>query len=145
MAVFRLVAAYHVRPTKASITAAAKYHGFNWMLDESGELRHDVPTRNLNAVALVEFEVFGGYSPSEVASISYGEQRPYLEFYLDPTGTRDLEEREAVQMDGRRLCFFIHAVDPSLSLRVAKRQIDLPPLTELPARLVPFTHYAPAG
>ncbi len=145
MAAFRLVAAYHVRPTKASIIAAAKYHGFTWLLDDRGELRPDVPTRNMNRVALLEFEVFGAYSPAEVSSITYGDQRPYLEFYLDPSGTRDLEEREAVQMDGRRLCFFVHAVEPSRTLRVADRKIDLPPLTELPARLVPFTHYAPAG
>jgi hypothetical protein len=41
-----------------------------------------------------------------------------MDFYLDASGTRLFSEQEAVEEDGRRLCFFLHFVDTSKPLRI---------------------------
>jgi hypothetical protein len=98
---------------------------------------------NFKNLGLLEFQVFGNYSPIDLNSISQNDQSPYLEFYLDPTGTKCIPEQEAVSIEGRRVCFFLHFVDISTPLRVLNQTLILPAISNLPGRLVQYTHYVP--
>jgi hypothetical protein len=127
MTTFEVVGMYRITPTVESITAAVQYHGDEFLLDELGNYVDEIPWEDLTDLGLAEVEI----------------QRPFsLE---DASGTRLLPEKEAMEEVGRRLCFFLHFVDASKPLRVGDASLELPEMSELPTRLVPFTHYEPVG
>jgi hypothetical protein len=66
-----------------------------------------------------------------------------MEFYLDPTGTERIQESEAINTEGRRVCFFLHFIDTSKPLQVGDQKIMMPAMVDLPDRLVPYTYYIP--
>ncbi len=146
MTEFKIVGLYRVVPTKESITQAARYHDYNWLIDENGEYVDEIYSDNHENLGLLEVQIGGSFAPSDLlATISQGDQAPYMEFYLDSTGTRPLSEDDAIETEDRRICFFLHFVEPAIPLRVDQAELKLLPWSELPERLKPFTHYLPVG
>ena len=143
MARYSLIGAYRIIPTEKSIAVAADYHGFSWLLNGEGQFSEEIHWDDFENLGLIELEALGSYSPLELLDISQGDQAPYMEFYLDPSGNRQLEETEALHMNVRRVCFFLHFVDISTPLRVGDGLLVAGELASLPDRLAPFTHYVP--
>jgi hypothetical protein len=140
---FQLIGVYRVIPTERSIAIAAKYHEYDWLIDDKGNLKDEITWSDFKNLGLLEFQVFGEYSPTELVSISQNDQSPYMEFYLDPKGTKSIEEKDALDIEGRRVCFFLHFINTSKPVRVGNQEVNLPALTDLPARLAPYTYYVP--
>jgi len=144
MTEFKIIGLYRVVPTKESITQAARYHEYNWLIDEHGEYVDEIYWDNHENLGLLEAQICGSFAPGELlAVISQDDQAPYMEFYLDSTGSRLLSEDDAIETEDRRVCFFLHFVGPAIPLRVDQSELKLPPWSELPERLKPFTHYLP--
>lgn len=143
MAKFKLIGLYQIIPTKESLILAAKFHGYDWLLQNDGGFGDEIEWDEFQNLGLLEFQAFGEYSPGDLLHIHQNDQSPYLEFYLDPAGVEHLTEDTAVKTDGRRVCFFLHFVDISSPLRVGEEEIGLPTMSQLPNRLVPLTHYIP--
>jgi hypothetical protein len=144
VAEFKIIGMYRITPTRKSILHAARYHGYNWLIDEHGEYVDEIHWGNLEDLGLLEAQILGPFAPSELlADTSHGDQAPYMEFYLDSRGSQPLSEDDAIEMKDRRVCFFLHFVDPAMPLRVSLGELKLPPWSELPERLKPFTHYLP--
>ncbi len=143
MAQYKLIGVYRISPTLESISAAARYHNHAWLLDDDGRFTEPIVWENLTNLGLLELQAFGEFSPIELAYISQNDQSPYLEFYLDASGTALLAEADAITTGDRRVCFFLHFVDTSTPLLLQAQTIELGPMTELPARLVPYAHYVP--
>ena len=92
----------------------------------------------------------GEYSENELLRLTHGplDQAPYLEFYLDETGTEKIAYEKAVSMEVRRISFFLHSVDVSQPLNIKQgkkvvQTLSLPQITKLPERLMPFCFYIP--
>ena len=143
MADLQLIGVYRVTPTEESIVIAAKYHKYDWLINSKGRFKEEIVWDNFKNLGLLEFHVFGKYSPTDLMNISQNVQSPYMEFYLDPTGTECIQESEAINIEGRRVCFFLHFIDTSKPLQVGDQKIMMPAMVDLPDRLVPYTYYIP--
>jgi hypothetical protein len=143
MVKFNLIGLYQIVPTLKSLILAARFHGYDWLLKSGGEFSDEIEWNGFQHLGLLEFQVFGEYSPGDLLSINQNNQSPYLEFYLDPKGVEYLNEYVAVKTDGRRVCFFLHFIDISSPLHIGEDEMKLPTMSQLPDRLVPFTHYVP--
>jgi hypothetical protein len=143
MADFRFVGVYRIIPTRTSIITAARYHNYDWLINNHGEFAEDIQWGKFKNLGLLEFQVFGKYSGNDLINISQNDQSPYMEFYLDSTGTQSIGEKDAIAIEGRRVCFFLHFVDPSKPLQIGDQRIELPEMSDLPERLTPFAHYVP--
>ncbi len=126
-----------------SMSAAAKYYGYDWLMDSQGRFQEAVESNTFENLALLEFQVMGAFSPRELEGISQGEQAPYLEAFLDVSGTKRLSEKEAIQTDGRRVCFFLHFLDIHQPIWVGHHGIELQAMSELPERLLGLVPYLP--
>jgi hypothetical protein len=114
------------------------------LIDEHGEYVDEIHWENHESLGLLEEQIGGAFAPSELLAVmSHGDQAPYMEFYLDSIGSQLLSEDNAIEIEDRRVCFFLHFVDPAIPLRVNQVELKLPPWSELPERLKPFTHYLP--
>jgi hypothetical protein len=151
MATFQIIGVYKITPTVESIIQAVKFHKYEWLLDENDQFADTLDWENFENLSLIEMQVSGDFNPSLLQAISQrhpddidgSEQVPYLEYYLDPSGKKLLSEEEAISVDHRRVCFFLHFTDTNLSLKLGETLIELPPIAELPERLIEFTHYVP--
>ena len=140
----QIVGFYKILPTEESIVEAARYHEYDWLLDEDGNYTDEINWDNHENLGLVELQVFGNISPPEFySSISQEDQVPYMEFWLDTEGSCLLTEDEAITKQGRRVCFFLHFIDHSKPLAVSGKKLTCPSCSTLPERLSPFTHYIP--
>jgi hypothetical protein len=148
---YHLIGVYPIHPTTESIIAAARYHNYDFCIDEDGNFTDPIYPETFENLCLVELMISGDFSPELLMSITQkrhdqkpGEgQAPYMEFYLNGEGTTLIPDKQAQTVSARRVCFFLHLVDPSLPLSIGKAALPLPPITELPARLQPYTHYVP--
>jgi hypothetical protein len=151
MAAFQIIGVYKITPTVESIIQAVKFQQYDWLLDSNGNFAGSIYWENLENLSLIEVQVSGDFSPSLLQTISQRhagdiegrEQVPYLEYYLDASGKNLLSEQEAISTDHRRVCFFLHATNTNLPLKVGETLIELPSMAELPGRLIEFTHYVP--
>jgi len=159
MASFDVIGVYKVEVTRESITAAAKHYPWanNEIVPETGELREDFwqvyleeQAEDKDKIFLVEVDIRGEYSVEDLNGFSHGplEQAPWLEFYLDETGTNEISYEQAVSMDHRRVCFFMHfvEVDQPINILQGKKvvhRLPLPAITQLPERLQPLCFYFP--
>lgn len=143
MATLQVIGVYQITPTYESILEAARYHKCDWLVNEGGEYIDVIYWDDLENLALVEVQIQGWFSSDGLLSVFQDDQAPYMEFYLDATGTRLLAESEAIEIGNSRLCFFLHFVDTTKPLKVGEDELTLPPTSELPERLRPFTHYLP--
>ena len=142
-ATLQIVGVYRIAPTYESILEAARYHGYHWLINQEGKYTDEIYWDSLENLALVEVQIQGRFSPDDWLLVSQNDQAPYMEFYLDDTGTRLLSEKEAIGAGVGRACFFLHFIDTTRSLKVGEGELALPPVSELPERLRPFTHYLP--
>ena len=138
---YNIIGLYSIIPTEETIVEAVRFHKYKWLLNDTDEIYWD----NHEDLTLVEIQISGKFSTKVLDSISQNDQAPYLEYYLDPTGTSLLSEKEAVEFDNRRLCFFIHFTDTNQPLQIDDTNLELPSISALPKRLQPFTHYIPVG
>ena len=138
-----IVGVYRITPTIESIASAARYHRCDYLLDEHGDFKDDIRWDSFKNLALLEILTQGKFSPEEMTSIGQDDQAAYMEFYLDGTGTRLMSEDEARQSDTRRVCFFLHCLDPARPLTVGREQMNIQTMSALPERLKPYTHYLP--
>jgi len=143
MATFNLIGLYKIVPTLESLIFAAKFHRYDWLITSNNKFSDEVKWDDFENLGLLEIQIFGEYSPADLLNIRQNSQSPYLEFYLDPTGIEYLKEGDAVNTDDRRVCFFLHFIDTSNPLQIGEQEIKLPAMSQLPDRLVPFTHYVP--
>ena len=158
MATFHIIGLYRVDVSRESLAMAASHYEWaddwltatgnltdeiwNWYIEErSGEMK---------TIALVEAQIKGKYSEDELLNMAHGEsnQAPYLEFYLNGAGTESISYEEAVKVDDRRICFFLHYVNPLEPIRIMQgkkivKKLGLPDWTSLPERLKPYNHYLP--
>ncbi|SRR6266496_3214700 len=152
MTTFQIIGVYKIVPTVKSIIQAVKFQKYDWLLNGNGEFAGTIYSENFRNLSLIEVQVSGDFNPSLLQAISQrhpvdkngGEQAPYLEYYLDSSGTNFLSENEAMSSENRRVCFFLHFTDTSLPLKVGQALIELPLVSELPERLVEFTNYVPS-
>jgi hypothetical protein len=140
---YRLIGAYKIIPSEASFANAARYHECDDLFDEKGRFTGEIDWGNYQNLALLEFQVSGSFTMNDLMKISQGDQAPYMEFYLDPGGNKCVDENQAIRRNGRRVCFFMHFLDVSRPLIIDNQEIKLTPMQDLPARLIPFTHYLP--
>ncbi len=151
MTTFDIIGVYKVIPTAESIIQAVTFHKYDWLLDDEGEFVDEVYWENFENLCLIELQVSGELKTNLLQAISQkrskdvegNEQVPYLEYYLDSFGKNLLSEQEAISIDNRRVCFFLHFTDTNQPLRVGETLIELPSISELPERLVQFTNYVP--
>ena len=151
MATFQIIGVYKITPTVESITQAAKFHKYEWLLDEKRKFTDTLDLQDFVNLSLIEMQVSGDFNPGLLQTISQtyaddingSEQVPYLEYYLDASGKKLLSDEEAISTDYRRVCFFLHFTDTELPLMVSETLIELPSMAELPERLIEFTHYVP--
>jgi hypothetical protein len=140
---YRLVGVYKIIPSEASFVNAARYHECDDLIDEKGRFTGEIDWGNYQNLALLEFQVSGTFTMNDLMKISQGDQVPYLEFYLDPSGNKCVDENQAIRRNGRRVCFFMHFLDTKKPLVIDKQKITLTAMEDLPERLIPFTHYLP--
>lgn len=138
-----VIGMYRIEPTVSSLVEAAKYHEYDWLLDEVGRYADSIDWEAMVDLALVELLVSGEITEDLVDSVNHGGQAAYMEFYLDASGNRLLAEDDAFDAQSRRICFFLHDADPEVALEVDGEEYVLPVPTRLPERLLPFTHYLP--
>lgn len=143
MGKFNLIGLYKINPTVETLIRAAKFHRYEWLVTNDNKFGDKINWTEFENLGLLEFQVFGEYSPADLSKIRQDDQAPYLEFHLDPSGVELLDEKEAVKTDGRRVCFFLHFVDLSIPLLIGEEKIILLSMSQLPDRLIPFTHYIP--
>ncbi|MGA9397826.1 MAG: hypothetical protein WBV22_06145 [Anaerolineaceae bacterium] len=140
---YRLIGVYRIIPNEESIVEAARFHECNFLLDEDGKFVDEISWENHENLALLELQVSGSFTPNDLMKITQEDQAPYMEYYLDPTGSKLVDENQAIRRDGRRVCFFMHFLDTTKPIIVDKQIIDLTAMQDLPERLIPFTHYLP--
>lgn len=140
---YQLIGVYKIDPTHASIHDAIKYHHDDFLLDDQGNFQDEVRWADFEGLVLVEAQVLGRFSPNDLGAISQGDQAPYMEYYLDANGQKLLTESEASDIPNPRVCFFLHFVNIEKPLKIGSQTLLLPTITELPERLMPFTHYIP--
>ena len=144
MAEYKIFGLYKIIPTKESILRAASYHEYHWLIGEHGEYVDEIYWGNHENLGLFEMQVSGFVDPPELLnSILLSDQAPYMEFYLDPTGSQLITEDDAIESEDRRICFFLHFIDLQKPIKIDQEEVDLPPWSELPERLEPFAHYLP--
>lgn len=150
---YQLIGVYPIHPTTESIIVAARYHKYDFLINDDGRFSDPIYPENFNNLCLVELKITGEYSQTLLMNITQmlpnqrkGDgQVPYMEFYLDAAGTTLILKQQAETEANRRVCFFLHFVDSSIPLTVGDVCLPLPPPTELPNRLLSFTHYLPVG
>jgi hypothetical protein len=149
---FKVVGVYRIVPTLESISQAARKVGdLEHVLDEDGVWKEEIPWDQFHDLGLIELEIRGPHTTKHIDSITQSDQArsaddqvPYDEFYLDGTGTKPIDEEKALAMsEPRRVCFFLHFMNVRKSLNILGARFALPPFTDLPDRLKPFTHYLP--
>jgi hypothetical protein len=143
MAEYTLIGTYSISLSKESIEQAIRYHGYDWLLNESGEYGGTFSEDDFANLVLIEMQANGYFAPSDLSGIAQEDQAPYMEFYCDATGTQLLSEVEGVQEEQRRICFFLHFADTAKPLTVGNINLKLPGPAPLPDRLRPYTHYIP--
>jgi hypothetical protein len=139
----QVIGVYRITPTYESILEAVRYHECHWLIDQDGKYTDQIYWDNCENLALVEVQIQGRFSPDDWLLVSQNDQAPYMEFYLDDTGTQPLSEKDALGACFCRACFFLHFVDTTRSLKFGEDKLSLPPMSALPERLRPFTHYLP--
>jgi len=140
----KIVGVYKIIPTDESIINAARYHDYDWLLDEGGNYADEIDWNGHENLGLVELQIIGDISPSDLFnSISHEDRAPYMEFWIDREGKHLIPEEETDTTEGRRACFFLHFVDHKKPLLVAGKDLKLPAWSALPERLTPFIHYVP--
>lgn len=144
MTQIRVIGMYRIEPTVNSLVEAAKYHQYEWLLDEVGRYAEVIDWEALVDLALVELLVTGEITEDLVNSVDQGGQGAYMEFYLNEEGTALLSEDDAFDVESRRVCFFLHEADSDLPLEIEGEEYLPPVITRLPERLIPFAHYLPA-
>jgi len=143
MAMLDIVGVYGIIPSIETIARAAYYHKCDYLLDEHGNYKDEIYWESFENLALVEIHIRGEFSQGETNLIQQNGQAPYMEFYLDGTGTRLMSEDEANLTNNRRICFFLHFLDTAEPLTVGREQLKLPTVSALPERLGSYTHYLP--
>ena len=139
-----VIGIYKITPTLESILKAARFHKYDWLIDENGRYTDEINWIDFENLGLIEIQIMNSPPPQELLStISQNDQAPYLEFYLDSTGTQNLSEDEVLASSDWRLCFFIHFVDVKKPLAIGTEQLKLESMSKLPKRLEPFTQYVP--
>jgi hypothetical protein len=149
MATFKCIGVYRIIPTKESIINAAQFHQYKWLLDNTLKYFDEIEWENHRNLTLIEIQVSGDFTTDLLqtifqSNITSGDQAPYMEYYLDPMGIKLLSEQEAVNMDNRRICFFLHFTNTDNPLNINDIEIELQSVSDLPGRLQSFTHYIPA-
>jgi hypothetical protein len=149
---FSVIGVYRIVPTLESISAAARQiGGLQHVVDEDGVWKEEIPWNQFRNLGLIELEIRGPHKTKHIDSITQGtrapradDQAPYDEFYLDGTGTKLIDEEQALAMsEPRRVCFFLHFINMKKPLNILAAKVALPPFSDLPARLKPFAHYLP--
>jgi hypothetical protein len=143
MAEYRVIGIYSISPTDESLSAAARYHGFEWLVDETGKYQGSYSDDDFIDLVLVELQVDGQFSVEDFDTISQDDQAPYMEFYLDAYGMQLLSESEVAEQEKRRVCFFLHFADTEKPLRIGETRLEFTRVSPIPERLRPFTHYLP--
>jgi hypothetical protein len=146
-----IVGVYKIVPTMESILEAVKFHKYHWLLDENGKYTDEIYWHVFENMCLIELQIKGCFEPDifmVIKQIQPGiakesQQSPYMEFYLDSPGEKLISEQEAEKLEDRRICFFLHFVDPNRPLSIGEFPLSMPPITALPDRLIPYTHYVP--
>jgi hypothetical protein len=139
----RVIGVYKIKPTMESIIEAAKYHNYDWLLDERGGYNEEIDWDNIKNLTLVELQIIGSFHTSDLMEIMQNDQAPYMEYFLDLAGFHSISKELAEETDNRRVCFFMHFTDNKQPLLVKGKSYKLPSITPLPDRLIPFTHYLP--
>jgi len=158
MANYKIKGTYKVEISRQSLALAVQYYGWadDW-LTETGELKEEIWLWYMNdraeekdTIALIEAHIMGAYSDNELNGFRHGptEQAPYLEFYLDETGTEKLSYEKAVAKISRRFCFFLHFVDISQPILITQgkkivQSLQLLAIEELPERIKSLCFYIP--
>ncbi len=158
MANYKIIGTYKIEISCQSLALAVQHYGWadDW-LTESGGLKEEIWLWYMNeraeekdTIALVEANITGEYSENELLGVTHGplEQAPYLEFYLDETGTEKIPYEKAVAITSRRICFFLHFVDVSQPVIIKQgkkivQSLQLLPIEELPERIKPHCFYIP--
>lgn len=143
MALYRLIDLYKFTPSMLSLSVAAHYLQYTWLLNSNNQFVGDIDWALFKNLGLIEFRVSGDYSPKELLNISHNDQYPYLEFYLNESGTASIGINDLTTNKEFRVCFFLHFIDISKPLRIDVMEIPLPPMSDMPIRLAPFAHYVP--
>jgi hypothetical protein len=149
MTTIEIVGVYRIKPSMESILEAVRFHNYGFLLKEDGTYSDEIYWENFENLALIELQVSGEFTTSLLESISHGDQPeedrqvPYMEFYLDRTGTRLISDNDAVTTSERHICFFLHFIDTNKPLNIGSDRMNLPAITDLPGRLIPLTHYLP--
>src|SRR5262249_25389176 len=137
-----LVGAYRVLISARSLADAARFLGCEYLLRADGTFKmEECPTRALNDIALIELAVDGPLSLDEIRmGKGASAQVPYLEFYLSPSGNEllfhptanrslppTMRQRLAAKANAepRRICFFLHRVQPGVKMDVAQQRFTL--------------------
>ncbi len=140
---YDVIGVYRITPTMESILDAARYHGYDFLIDTNGNYKDQIYWDNHINLALIELQILGGFNEADLMKVGQNDQAVFMEFYLSPEGKELLTKEKAEQTDGRRVCFFLHFVDTSTSLMIKEKAYRMPGFSKLPDRLVPFTHYLP--
>jgi hypothetical protein len=158
MATFQVLGTYKVEVTRESLAKAVKHYDWadDW-LTEAGNLKDDIwswyiseRADEINTIVMVETNIIGDYVDTELLQFSHGllQQAPYLEFYLDGTGTETITYDKAKSLETRRICFFLHFFDHAHPINIQQgrkiiEKLSLPSPIEMPERLKPFCYYIP--
>ena len=69
MATFNLVGLYEIIPSQQSLILAAKFHGYDWLLNKDGNYEEEIDWNEFKNLGLVEAQVFGDYSPGDMSRL----------------------------------------------------------------------------
>ncbi len=140
---YKIIGLYRIEPTLETITKAAIYHDHPSLLDESGNYIDEIYWEYHTNLGLVEIQIFGEFKRADLDQFLQKDQAAYMEYYLNMEGNALISVQDAEQIEGRRVCFFLHIANPAVPFMIKGSKYRLPAFSELPARLVPFTHYLP--
>lgn len=140
----KIIGVYKISPSLISAIEAAKYHQYNWLLDDEGNYVDPIDWENLKDLTLVELQINGPFVTDDLIEIRQDDQSPYMEFYLDTIGKQLITEDQAIQAENHRICFFLHFTNIKKPLLIKDKPYRLPAVGTLPDRLIAFTHYVPA-
>ena len=120
-----------------------KYGGLELTPEERSEAEKSV-REELSNIILFEVLVSNADNRFYAGDFSQRDQVAYDEAYLSENGeaiiSRDLEK-----VTGRdfRIAFFVHFIDPDLPLATSYGTVDIPPLKDMPERLLRLMPYDP--
>lgn len=140
---YQIVGAYKIVPTMASILEAIRFHQYDSILDEQGRFSDKIYRGNFRDLVLIETQVLGYFTISDLELISQNDQVPYMEFFLDESGQLLLSDEEVIKARNPRVCFFLHFVEQKQPITFGIQPLEIPQVNSLPERLQSFTHYIP--